>query len=66
MKKIISLIVGIIVVSIVVVISLKFTCDLCGEVKYEKKYTVDNGSGKVTFCKECKKNPFKNVNINYN
>jgi hypothetical protein len=65
MKKIIALLVGI-VIAFAIVISLKFTCDLCGKPKYGKMHTVDNGSGKVTFCNECKKNPFGNVNINYN
>ncbi len=66
MKKIIASLTGIVIMLIIVVISLKFTCDLCGNDKYGKKYTVDNGSGKVTLCNECKKNPFENVNINYN
>ena len=66
MKKIITFLVGIVIAFAIVVISMNFTCDLCGNNKYGKKYTVDNGSGKVTLCKECKKNPFENVNINYN
>ena len=53
MKKKISLVLAMIMVSLSLTACGKFTCDMCGQEKSGKNYSVEVMGEKASVCKEC-------------